>query len=158
MDYKKIDGWFDFEDVYTEQVKNANDGAVFVEVGCHKGRSTVYLAELIKSSGKKIDLYCIDIWEDEKVYMEFIDNISSYPFVYPVRDRSTNIDIKADFVFIDADHDYYSVKDDLKHWLPRTKKIAGHDYSEFWPGVVKAVDETFSKYEIIGNSWIGISH
>ena len=52
-----------------------------------------------------------------------------------------------DFCFIDADHTYDSVKEDLKAWLPKVKGgglICGHDYDhpEFpeW-GVKRAVDE-----------------
>lgn len=48
-----------------------------------------------------------------------------------------------DFVFIDAAHDYESVKEDIQHWLPKVRVggwIGGHDYHERkWPGVVQAV-------------------
>ena len=36
-----------------------------------------------------------------------------------------------DFVFIDADHGYQAVKDDIDAWLPKVRQggiIAGHDY------------------------------
>ena len=50
-----------------------------------------------------------------------------------------------DLVYIDADHDYESVKQDLNVWFPKVKTggfITGHDYSKkFWGGVVQAVDE-----------------
>ena len=49
-----------------------------------------------------------------------------------------------DFVFIDADHDYLSVKKDIEAWLPKIKNggiISGHDYEE--PSVNKAVKEIF---------------
>lgn len=54
-----------------------------------------------------------------------------------------------DFVFIDASHDYYSVKADIIAWLPKIKNggwICGHDYGvENFPGVKQAVDELFNK-------------
>ena len=34
-------------------------------------------------------------------------------------------------MYIDARHDYESVKEDLEHWLPKVKLggiVAGHDY------------------------------
>lgn len=52
-----------------------------------------------------------------------------------------------DLVFIDADHQYEAVQDDIEAWLPLIKKggfITGHDYGhKNFPGVKKAVDEFF---------------
>jgi hypothetical protein len=48
-------------------------------------------------------------------------------------------------VYIDAAHDYDTVKRDLETWSKKVKSggfICGHDYnSNSWPGVVQAVDE-----------------
>jgi predicted O-methyltransferase YrrM len=52
-----------------------------------------------------------------------------------------------DVVYIDASHDYESVKEDVLNWLPKVKKggiICGDDYTPGWPGVVKAVNEIFN--------------
>jgi hypothetical protein len=52
---------------------------------------------------------------------------------------------KVDLVFIDAAHDYESVKADIKAWTPHVKPggiLCGHDYGvSFLPGVKEAVDE-----------------
>jgi hypothetical protein len=48
-----------------------------------------------------------------------------------------------DFVYIDADHTYKSVKADIAAWWPKAKSgaiFAGHDYKEGM-GVIQAVDE-----------------
>lgn len=56
-----------------------------------------------------------------------------------------------DFVFIDAAHDYESVKADILAWLPKVKNngiLAGHDYYPEHPeycGVYQAVHEIFDK-------------
>lgn len=53
-----------------------------------------------------------------------------------------------DFVFIDADHSYDAVVDDIVKWTPKVKRggwVGGHDYNLKWPGVVQAVDEAFGK-------------
>lgn len=58
-------------------------------------------------------------------------------------------DKSLDFVFIDADHVYESVKQDIELWLPKAKRlICGHDYggrNDRWGvwGVKRAVDEMF---------------
>ncbi len=52
-----------------------------------------------------------------------------------------------DFVFIDGDHTYEAVRDDIQAWLPKLKPgglLCGHDYSNpGWPflGVDQAVNE-----------------
>lgn len=68
-----------------------------------------------------------------------------------------------DFVFIDACHQYESVRDDIKFWRPLVRPngiLAGHDYNGVgdrrhgW-GVKKAVDEAFkSEVRVLpGNVW-----
>ena len=49
-----------------------------------------------------------------------------------------------DFVFIDAEHSYSGCSEDIAAWLAKLRRgglLCGHDYSEEWPGVVRAVDE-----------------
>jgi hypothetical protein len=59
-----------------------------------------------------------------------------------------------DLVFIDGDHSYESVKQDIALWEPKVRPggiIAGHDYCyQHFPQVIKAVDECFPK-----NLWVG---
>jgi hypothetical protein len=52
-----------------------------------------------------------------------------------------------DFVYIDANHSYESVKEDVATWFPKVKPggiLGGHDYEPKFPGVVKAVNEFVS--------------
>lgn len=55
-------------------------------------------------------------------------------------------------VFIDADHKFESVKNDIIFWTKKLKKnsiLAGHDYDNFWIGVRDAVNEVVKKENII---------
>lgn len=48
------------------------------------------------------------------------------------------------FVYIDADHAYESIHNDIHAWLPLVEKggvLAGHDCDHYHQGVVKAVQE-----------------
>jgi hypothetical protein len=48
-----------------------------------------------------------------------------------------------DFIYIDGDHNYKAVKNDINIWWPKVKAggiLSGHDYCDTW-GVKKAVDE-----------------
>lgn len=58
-------------------------------------------------------------------------------------------DESIDIVFIDADHSYEGVKNDIIYWAPKVKSggiISGHDYDlPRFPGVKKAVLEFFEE-------------
>ena len=58
-------------------------------------------------------------------------------------------DASLDFVFIDGDHSYDSVVDDIIHWAPKVRKggkLIGHDYYSFrWPEVTKAVRDVLGE-------------
>ena len=59
-----------------------------------------------------------------------------------------------DFVFIDADHSYEGVKNDIEAWLPKIRKggiLFGHDID--WPTVKKAVEEKFDYTIEEDNVW-----
>lgn len=61
-------------------------------------------------------------------------------------------DHSLDLVFIDGDHSYQGVSDDIKAWLPKIKfggYIGGHDFDEpRFSGVREAVEENFNMDEI----------
>jgi hypothetical protein len=66
----------------------------------------------------------------------------------------TYLDNSLDFVFIDAAHDYDSVKQDIISWLPKVKKggiISGHDYPHL--PVRRSVNELLTKVGFIGACW-----
>jgi len=57
-------------------------------------------------------------------------------------------------IFIDAAHDYESVKRDIQMGLGSAPKVlSGHDYNEISPGLVKAVTETLGKVYVRGCVW-----
>ena len=64
-------------------------------------------------------------------------------------DAARNFRRPIDFVFIDADHGYEGVRDDLEAWWPHVRPggiVAGHDFDQpEWPGVRKAVEECLGK-------------
>ena len=178
--------WFTYPDLYSSMVNQFSDGSHFVEIGSWKGRSSAYMAVEIKNSGKNIKFDCVDTWngdsnhkdpnsvwydpilkETDGLYIEFLKNIKPVKdLINPIRATSVSAsrlydDESLDFVFIDGDHSYESVKDDINHWLPKVKiggVIAGHDYGSYVPpngigpigldGVTRAVHESFDLNEI----------
>lgn len=176
--YQNIQGWFDFDNIYSEMVRIAKEGARFVEVGSWKGKSAAFMCVEIANSGKKIQFDCVDIWngmgqpgEYEKdksviqktLYEDFLENMKPVEGLYrPVRSLSyeaANLyeEKSLDFVFIDAGHAYKEVKKDVVSWLPKVKAggyIGGHDHHKV--NVRRAVEENLGTFEVNGDSWIKI--
>ena len=173
--YNDIPGWFLFRPIYEQAIKNAKDGAVFVEVGAFLGKSTHYMATEIFNSKKKVQFHVVDIWLIESENQRklagndskslFLENLK--PFLKkkwfhvhhtPSIEASKLFEDKSlDFVLIDADHSYEAVKEDLRAWVPKIKPggvIAGDDYtSHTHPGVRRAVDEYFPNVERVRRNW-----
>jgi len=57
-------------------------------------------------------------------------------------EASGSLNMELDFIFIDANHTYKYVKQDLELWVPKVKSgglIMGHDWWRKFPGVITAV-------------------
>jgi hypothetical protein len=175
--YKSIQGFFNFQDLYTKVIKELPDTSNIVEVGAWKGCSTAFLAVEIINSGKNIKLDVVDTWSggipdpsshlyeedlkknNDNIVEIFKKNIKPVEHIIKLiqmtsADASKLYDNKSlDFVFIDANHTYESVKEDILSWLPKIKNggiIGGHDYDfHAIPGVTKAVKEIFNNNKII---------
>jgi Tfp pilus assembly protein PilF len=172
--YLNIDGWFDFQDIYDTAVAEARPGGVFVEVGCWKGRSTAYLGSRVAMAQKQVSIYAIDPWlgwadgRPVSVFGQFFGNMAEaglIDIVTPLRMVSAQgarlfDDRSVDFCFIDGDHRYKAVSEDLRCWFPKIRPgglIGGHDYvgPDSSLGVKQAVDEFFPRpVRVSGKSWL----
>lgn len=169
--YHDIFGWFDFEEIYKNMVDLSPYKAHFVEVGCYRGKSAAFMGVEIFNSGKKIRLDCIDFFTPQEniegvpSITEVYENLSPLYEIVDYRliqgssvDASKSYPDKSlDFVFIDANHEYESILADINHWTPKVKEggvIAGHDFVHYYPGVIKAVKESFDNFDVIKKSWL----
>jgi hypothetical protein len=63
-----------------------------------------------------------------------------------------------DFVFIDADHRYENVLQDIQLWTPKIKTaglVIGHDYDNpKYPGVRRAVEDYFPNHTVSNSLWL----
>lgn len=60
-------------------------------------------------------------------------------------------DEQFDLIFIDALHDYESVMQDIALWWPKVRVggcLSGHDFSHQWPGVERAVADSFNLMQV----------
>jgi len=149
----------------------ANLSKTIMEIGCHRGRSTRAMADNTSGVIYAVDPWVAEYYNDDgsifsscmNVYDVFEHNLKDHiqsGRVIPVKEYSYNLNplVKFDFTFIDGDHRYHSVKQDIEIALKSTKTggvIAGHDYTHTdWPGVKKAVDEFFGdKIKLTDSIW-----
>lgn len=172
--YKDISGWFEYTQTYDFLLNSIPDNGIFVECGAWLGRSSAYLCEQAKS---RINVYIVDSWKgsanelnshhklatETDIFQIFTDNMRGYQYT-PIRSLSQDAvnhfeDESCDVVFIDMEHTYEAVKNDINIWINKVKNggyLAGHDYVQGWPGVVAAVNESFGEENIIkkDDCWI----
>ena len=126
-----------------------------VEIGVSDGR----YSEILCQSNPNLKLLCVDIWKKERIYNMAVEKLKPYNTTI-IRKSSVDAakdipDESLDFVFIDADHKYESVKENINTWAPKVRRggcVSGHDYYVFrWSknsGVIDAVDEYVKKHNI----------
>ena len=147
---------------------------VGVEIGVNEGEN---IFEVTKNN-PTLKMYGVDPYKIQKEntlyekYMggEYTDNSLNiikrktlkkalkYPNLEIIVDTSINASKQfekesIDFVFIDGDHSYESVKNNIKYWEPKVKKhglIMGHDYN--WGDVARAVGENFTEVWMMPDS------
>ena len=160
--YEKINGFFTWPRLYKDMVDKFSSGSKFVEVGLFEGRSLSYLVIECHNSGKRLKVYGVDPFYGLSRFrtrlnlvLKFKKNTFLIHKKFTLITKSSIVaaqefeDASLDFVFIDANHDYEYVKEDILAWLPKIKKggvMAGHDYhlnTIDFPGVYKAVHEIF---------------
>jgi predicted O-methyltransferase YrrM len=143
-----------------------------VEIGSWKGRSTVAICSALQAV-RGARMTAVDSFEGDNsivrvlgeidtscLYDEFRENTREFPFLDLVRGRSlptaaTFADGSIDWLFVDADHTYESVRADIAAWAPKVKAgglFSGHDFAA-WPGVTRAVLEAFGAVERVANVW-----
>lgn len=168
---KEIYGFFGFKQIYDMVPSILEDGDNILEIGAFLGKSTSYMCDLIKKTGKKVNFYVIDPWEKntasssknirdklpDDMFSKFKENMHSRDClnnIIPIKDFSKNAynqvkHLKFKFIFIDGSHSYEDVKKDLILYEPLVVNnglFAGDDYQ--CPDVKKAVDEYFLPTQI----------
>lgn len=135
-----------------------------VEVGVKEGENISYILRHCPD----LFMYAVDPWVVQPGETETYEDwnmqavINRYEAaINPFRDRVKTLrmfsveaakefpDKSVDFVFIDAQHNYKNLMQDIEAWKPKCKFLAGHDYWEPFPGIEKAVNESFPKDKII---------
>lgn len=154
---------------------------LFTELGFNKGvelgtEAGLY-AEVLLKANPNLELACVDAWTAYKGYrdhvtQEKLDGIYQncherlLPFIkegrcvtvrgFGMNEVENFKDNSLDFVYIDANHEYCQVVNDITAWEKKVKKggiVAGHDYikrknKEYLMHVIEAVDGYVSAWQI----------
>ena len=155
-------------------------GNVFIDVGCFIGGFTAVMAREAKKRGGQV--YSIDLFKDSHEPLDWWKEHATFDiknlFIHNMEQIGVIDTIKVisgvswetagqfknnsvDFVFIDADHHYESVKKDILAWYPKVKEggiISGHDFNINAPlvaerDVQKAVEEIFTDFKVENRIW-----
>ena len=145
------------------------------EVGTFKGEFSKEIMELYKGT-----LYMVDVWRplgDEyldssnhsahtNAYAEAMESIKGYEDRAVMIRASSEIaadifaDESLDFVYIDANHAYDFVKQDIELWYPKVKKggyVMGHDYIDIdWYSDPNFAANKKDKHIYTGNFYHGV--
>ena len=124
-----------------------------VEVGVRDGRTTFHLLEQCPHIQK---YYAIDsninLFFNDQIKQKYGEKlIAINGLSQQVHQKVPNA--SCDLVFIDADHSYPAVKQDIINYRPKLKPggiLSGHDID--FPGVNQAVNEMLENYDVGPNN------
>ena len=151
------------------------DNCVMAEIGCYAGEST----KIWLCTNKIKLLFCIDPWQNgydnddyasftcsmedvERIFDEVIaDDLRVSKLKRESLDASMLFDNEYfDFVYIDGNHTYEFVKQDIETWIKKIKiggYIGGHDYlGDDDSPIKRAIHETIGVPDVVfsDSSWI----
>jgi predicted O-methyltransferase YrrM len=138
-----------------------------VEIGVYRGKFTACIAK----SAPNLSLTGVDAWKVYKGYDEYQANDLENKAYLEAKAETEKYNVKLikawsldaalqfedeslDFVFIDANHDYEHVSEDIAAWSKKVRKggiVSGHDYiksQRFDFDVIRAVDDWCSANDI----------
>ena len=177
----------------------ATPGMIAVELGTFTGRSSLSMLPVIKRMGGH--LFCVDWFrglpgEQVAINENFRQHSIIDAFLSNIREKGFENDVTtiigtseraamltavgvADFIFVDADHRYSGIRQDIVNWYPKLKQggiICGHDFEKLFQecepervyayceqdfnfedgchyGVIRAVSELFPDVKHEGRIW-----
>jgi hypothetical protein len=180
-DFSSVPGYCNFWPFYLDVAKQVRDGDTLCEIGTWLGRSLIYLAQELQRQGKgNCKLLAVDTFQGEVGEKEHEATVARYGgsirsafeanlercgvrhMVTILEGNSWDMakaveDGELAFCYVDAAHDYASVKKDVAAWAPKVKPggvLAGHDAQ--WHEVTTAARDVLGEIEIHGGVWLKI--
>lgn len=172
---KLPDGWFFDGDirVYRDIYRAVPVGGKTAEIGVYRGRSICSVADIIKE--QNIEVLAVDLFQPylgdpaTDRYERFLETAVQFGIINNLNVQEAHSldaaefvpDRSLDFVFIDGDHGYLSVKADIEKWAKKIRPggfLGGHDYgTDGNYGVIEAVVERFGAQTRQHDSYIWLT-
>jgi hypothetical protein len=138
------------------------------KVGAEIGVANGDYSETLCKEIPGLKLYCVDLWQPYEAYTDYqrkstfnkmLENtkkkLSKYDChliqAFSINAVNNFVDHSLDFVYIDANHNYSFVKEDIENWVKKVNFdgiVAGHDYRTPNTGVKEAVDEFVMEHDL----------
>lgn len=135
---------------------------VGAEIGVQQGA----YSEVLAQSNPGVQLYCVDAWKAYKGYREYVTQARIDAFYEEAQDRLAPYgcrlikkfsvealgdfeDRSLDFVYIDANHSFLQVAQDIDGWRKKVRKggiVSGHDYLRRRPPTAHHVVQVVNAY------------
>lgn len=160
MRWQDIEGCFTFHEFYQWiAVKARNDSWHGVEVGALKGQSAAFLFEQLRGwmdtgpCKPRLDL----VEREPSNVVELRRNLVAWSDMASIHCTSSvqastfYSDDSLDFVMLDAGHEYADLRTDIDAWWPKLKPggiLATHDYCHYFPGLMRAWNESFKRFNV----------
>ncbi len=173
-----LQGWDSTAEAFKKCIDELNPKLI-IEVGTWKGASAVHMAKLLLEKTDDFEIVCIDTWlgsvehwenngefldglENGRstLYNQFLSNIiheglTEYITPFPV-DSLNAVEflkrkkVEADLIYIDAGHEYLSVKCDL-YGYSKVLRDGGYMLGDDWfhEPIKRAAKEVFTEEKII---------
>lgn len=129
-----------------------------VEIGTWNGITATGMGLIAKLFDSRKRIYSIDNYvghpnldvTSEVALQNYRNNIKKYNLqdyceLIIANSEDIEFDKEIGFLFIDGGHSYEQIKKDIEKWIPKVAKngiIIFHDYSNAFPDVVKAIEES----------------
>ena len=161
-----LQGWNGNHPIF-ESLIRLKKPLIIIEVGTWKGQSAVSMANQVKRYCRQenSEIICVDTWVGSieywrcnidllnlkngfpQIYSQFLANVvlsGHQDIITPLPMTSSmaaqylsHLNLFADMIYIDAGHDYFSVKADLEAYFPLLSPhgiLFGDDYDPSWKG------------------------
>jgi len=162
-------------------------GGDYVEIGSHRGKSICAVGCGVRETGRhgQVRLFGVDLWtkgtarsakfahyysqETWQIFNDQVARMGLQDVVRPVMSESVEASKRRSrpihLLFIDAGHDYKSVKADFTAWapfIPVGGRIAFHDFGTRFKGVDRVVNEmviasgNWASGDVYGRIWSSV--